>query len=72
MTLLSRVMAATSGGHAPELIRGIEDAILEVASRPRGLRGPFLIDDAHIEAQARAIIHRRAALLTATEGAGND
>lgn len=45
--------------HDPELVRSVEDAILNVAARPPGLRGPFILDDDWLRASAEAIRARR-------------
>lgn len=50
-------------GDAPELIRGIEDAILECARRHPLLRGPWLFTDEEerdLQATAKQIRERRA------------
>jgi len=54
-------------GHAPELVRGIEDAILRTADRPRALRGPWIFDEDWLQSSAKAIRNRRALIAKEAE-----
>lgn len=46
----------------PSLRRDVENAVLNVAARPPDLRGPWVFDEAELQAQDEAIRKRRAAL----------